>query len=62
MAAIEAIVSGAPRWLARSGAVVIEIAPMLAGASVAAARRAGFTHVVIERDLAGRPRVLVARW
>jgi release factor glutamine methyltransferase len=62
MAAIEAIVSGAQRWLTPPGAVVIEIAPLLAGASVAAARRAGFGHVVTERDLAGRPRVLVARW
>ena len=61
MAAIEAIVCGAPGWLAPSGAVVIEIAPLLAGASVAAARQAGFGHVVTERDLAGRRRILVAK-
>jgi release factor glutamine methyltransferase len=61
MAAIEAIIAGAPRWLHRAGAVVIEIAPYQAQASVDAARRAGFGQVTTERDLAGRRRMLVAR-
>ncbi len=62
MAAIAAIISGAPAWLAPHGAMVIEIAPSLAGPSLAVARSAGFGSVSIERDLAGRLRTLVARW
>jgi release factor glutamine methyltransferase len=62
MASIAAIISGAPRWLAPHGAMVIEIAPSLAGPGLAAARNAGFGSVSAERDLAGRLRALVARW
>jgi release factor glutamine methyltransferase len=62
MAAIEAILVGAPRWLRRSGVAVIEIAPSQAHASIETARRAGFGHVAVERDLAGRLRTLVAGW
>jgi release factor glutamine methyltransferase len=61
MAAIAAIISGAPRWLAPHGAMVMEIAPSLAGPGLAAARQAGFGLVSTERDLAGRLRTLVAR-
>lgn len=61
MAAIEAIVAGAPGWLRPSGALVIEIAPSLAAPSVAAARKAGFGRVATLRDLTGRVRTLVAR-
>jgi len=61
MAAIEAIVSEAPRWLGPSGALVVEMAPSQATASVDAARRAGFREVTTARDLAGRTRMLVAR-
>lgn len=62
MAAIEAIIGGAVRWLSRAGALVIEIAPSQAVSSSDAARRAGFSEVGIERDLAGRLRMLVAGW
>ena len=62
MAAIAAIISGAPRWLAPHGAMVMEIAPSLAEPGLACARRAGFGSVSAERDLAGRLRTLVARW
>jgi len=62
MADIEAIIAGAPRWLRRSGALVVEIAPSLAAPSVAAAREAGFDRVRTEPDLAGRARTLVAGW
>jgi len=58
--AIETVVAGAPDWLSRHGAVVVEIAPDQAGAVVELARRAGFAKAVVEVDLAGRPRVLVA--
>jgi release factor glutamine methyltransferase len=61
MAAIEAIIAGAPRWLSRSGSMVIEFAPRQAQASADAARNAGFGQVVTRPDLAGKPRMLVAR-
>jgi len=61
MAAIETIIAGSWRWLRRSGALVVEIAPSQAEASVEAARRAGFGRAGTDRDLAGRQRMLVAR-
>ena len=62
MADLEAIISDAPRWLRRTGVLVVEIAPSLADAAVATARRAGFGRVATGRDLAGRLRALVAGW
>jgi len=58
--AIETIVTGAPAWLARSGALVVEIAPDQAGRVLEMARATGFPTASVEHDLAGRPRVLVA--
>jgi release factor glutamine methyltransferase len=60
--AIDAVVSGAPAFLARAGAVVVEIAPHQSRDGAGVARAAGFVEVEVRRDLAGRPRVLVARW
>ena len=57
--AIEVVVAGAPRWLARPGALVVEIAPHQADAVVALA--GAFDEVDVRPDLAGRPRALVAR-
>ncbi len=53
------VLAGAPRWLARPGAVVIEIAPHQATAASAAARRAGFGDVALRRDLSGRERAVI---
>jgi len=61
MAAVEAVVAGAVDWLAPGGALVVELAPDQAGPASALARRAGFAAVDVRPDLAGRPRVLVAR-
>jgi release factor glutamine methyltransferase len=61
MADIEAVVSGAPRWLRKTGALVVEIAPAQAYVSIDAARRVGFSQVDTAYDLAGRLRMLVAR-
>ncbi len=61
MAAIEEIIVSAPAWLRPGGALVIEIDPAQASASESAARRAGFVHVGVERDLSGRDRMVVAR-
>lgn len=58
--AIEAVVSGAPRWLRPGGAVVVELAPAQEGAGCGVAKAAGFVGEEVRRDLAGRPRVLVA--
>jgi release factor glutamine methyltransferase len=59
--AIETIVAEAPAWLARPGAVVVEHAPSQAEAVVGWAHAAGFADAETRRDLAGRPRMLVAR-
>ena len=59
--AIEEIVVEAPRWLCRSGVLALELAPHQADRVRAVARDAGFGDVDVRPDLAGRPRVLVAR-
>ena len=58
---LAAIVAGAPGWLRRPGALVVELAPHQAGAVGELARAAGFDSVEVRPDLAGRDRVLVAR-
>ena len=59
--AIEVIVSGAPTWLARPAALVVEIAPDQAERAGALARAAGFGEVDVRPDLQGRARALVGR-
>ena len=59
--AIERIVAGAPAWLARPGALVVEIAPHQAERTVELALAAGFQAATVEPDLANRRRVLCAR-
>ncbi|MBV9934828.1 MAG: peptide chain release factor N(5)-glutamine methyltransferase [Actinobacteria bacterium] len=58
---VEHIVAEAPAWLARPGALVVEIAPHQADAATALARDSGFTDVDVRPDLVGRPRALVGR-
>ena len=58
---IDAIVGEAPSWLARPGALVVEIAPHQREAALALAFEAGFAEVDVRPDLAGRARTLVAR-
>jgi release factor glutamine methyltransferase len=60
--ALEHIVDQAPVWLARPGALVLELAPHQAGAVAARARAAGFAEVDVRPDLSGRDRALVARF
>ena len=60
--AIEVIVGEAPDWLARPGALVVELAPHQAAAAEALAHAAGFDETRVEKDLAGRDRALVARF
>lgn len=59
-AAVEAVLSDAREWLAPEAAVVVEMAPHHAGPARELAA-AGYSHVRVEPDLAGRPRALVAR-
>lgn len=58
---IRQILAGAPSWLGRPGALVVEIAPCQAEAAVDLALRAGFAEAEVRPDLAGRDRVLVGR-
>lgn len=59
--ALEVIVAGAGEWLATPGVLVVELAPDQAEVMAAFTLRAGFAAVQVVEDLAGRPRVLVAR-
>jgi release factor glutamine methyltransferase len=61
LAGVEAVLVESREWLARSGAVVIELAPHQAGAAARLARRLGYAEVRVQPDLAGRARTLVAR-
>jgi release factor glutamine methyltransferase len=58
---VEAIVADAPRWLARPGAMVVEIAPHQAQPALSAAFESGFADAEVRPDLSGRLRALVAR-
>jgi release factor glutamine methyltransferase len=59
--AVDHLIDGAPAWLAPGGVLVCELAPRQADASVSRARERGYVACVVYNDLAGRPRVLVAR-
>ncbi len=58
---VSEILEGAPTWLCRPGAIVVEIAPHQAERVLELAGEAGFSAVDVHADLAGRPRVLVGR-
>lgn len=59
---LDALITGAPEWLAPAGALVVELAPHQAETMAARTRAvAGLAEVTVETDLTGRPRVLVAR-
>ncbi len=55
------VVDGAASWLARGGHVVVEHGDAQGGAAVVRAQERGLVDVVDHVDLAGLPRVLVAR-
>jgi release factor glutamine methyltransferase len=59
--AVAHIVATAPAWLARPGALVLELAPHQADEALALAAGAGFADAAVHPDLAGRPRCLAAR-
>jgi release factor glutamine methyltransferase len=55
------IISQAPQWLSTNGILICEHANTHADAVRDAAANAGFTTVDLRRDLAGHPRIMVAR-
>lgn len=55
------IVAESPAWLARPGALVVELAPTQADAVAALAADAGFGEVQVRVDMTGRKRMVVAR-
>jgi release factor glutamine methyltransferase len=59
---VAAVVREAPEWLASPGELLVEMAPHQTPLAAQLAREAGFEDVEIRTDLAGRERVLVARW
>jgi release factor glutamine methyltransferase len=60
--AIEHLIAGTPEYLTpRRGTLVLELAPHQSKAARGLAVDAGFAEVLVERDLAGRERVLIAR-
>jgi len=59
--AVDHIVRDAPAWLDVAGTLVCEIAPHQSDAAREAGDAAGFDEVLVQRDFAGRDRVLVAR-
>jgi release factor glutamine methyltransferase len=58
---LQAIVAGAPGWLAPGGALIVELDPRQVEPVQGAARDAGFAETAVHRDLAGRERMVVAR-
>jgi release factor glutamine methyltransferase len=58
---VEHIVTHAPEWLARPGALLVEIAPHQADAARTLARHAGWPVATVWPDLAGRDRILLLR-
>lgn len=62
LAAVEAVLRGAAEWLARPGVAVVELSPPQAGPARSLALALGADDVVVEKDLAGRERMVVARF
>lgn len=62
LADLEQIILGAPAWLHTAGALVVEHGSLQRDAVLTLAREAGFSDVSDVDDLAGHPRILVARW
>lgn len=59
--ALTMLIEQGREWLASPGTLVCEIAPHQAEHLIELAHRCGYTEVEVRPDLAGRPRVLIAR-
>jgi release factor glutamine methyltransferase len=62
LADVATILAEAPAWLARPGAVLLEMAPHQTARAESHARDAGFASVSVWPDLTGRDRILRARY
>ncbi len=60
--AVAAVIAGAPGALGRPGTLLVELAPTQGESAEQLARAAGAVEATVISDLAGRPRVLRARW
>jgi release factor glutamine methyltransferase len=60
-AALSAIATDAPRWLAPGGVLAVEIGSRLDTSTVDAFTRAGLVDVAVHADAAGLPRIVVGR-
>jgi len=60
--ALTYILDEARRWLAPSGALVLELSPEQAAVLRRRAHELGYGQVEVRPDLAGRDRVLLSRW
>lgn len=60
--AIMRMLEEVPRWLAIGGWLVLEVAPDQAEKVAKLVEMIGYTEPVVTTDLAGRPRVVEARW
>lgn len=58
---LELLIAGGREWLTHPGTLVLEMAPHQADQMAALAEGAGYSSAEVLPDLAGRPRVLVAR-
>jgi release factor glutamine methyltransferase len=58
---LEHLVANAQDWMVPDGVLVCELAPHQADVMTERAREHGYADVAVRSDLAGRPRVLVAR-
>jgi release factor glutamine methyltransferase len=58
---IEHLLAEAPRWLARPGSLLVELAPHQARTARQLAAAAGFATATVWPDLTGRDRILLAR-
>jgi release factor glutamine methyltransferase len=59
--ALEFLLGHAREWLVEAGVLVCELSPRQADPMIARALRSGYADAFVRADLAGRPRVLVAR-
>ena len=62
LAAYQAIIAEAPRWLTNGGGLVLEIGYRQAEAVTSLCRSAGLCDIFVEQDMAGLDRVVVARY
>ena len=60
--ALAHLIQGSPRWLAKNGVLILEMAPAQTQWAKGLAESTGFVGAHIVEDLAGKPRALVATW